>query len=182
MYAGIPIYTNDECAEHFEVIAGEKMIGLPEMKRFTIGQFKVIPFYLPHTTRDKETGEIINCPNYGWLVEAGNEKLLYMTDFMVCKYVFKSMKINHFLIECNHTDDLVDRDSVKYEHSIKGHSSLSTVKRFLEVNKTDGMRNVILCHLSHDSADKEQMLREVKEIAGDEVNVCIAYKSLKIAL
>lgn len=182
LYAGIPIYTNDETSEHFGIISGEKMIGVPEMKRIKVGCFSIIPFYIPHTTRDVGTGTIIDCPNYGYLIEADKEKLLFMTDFLMCKYVFKSLKINHFLIECNHNDELVDADSIKYEHSIRGHSSLSTVKEFLKVNKTDAMRNVILCHLSRDAADEKKMQKEVIGVVGEEVNVKIACKNLILEL
>lgn len=158
------------------------MIGLPEMRRFKVGAFKVIPFYVPHTTRDKETGQIIECPNYGWIVEVGNEKLLYATDFEYLKFRFTALKINHFLIECNHNDELVDADSVKYEHSLRGHSSLTTVKEFLKVNKTEAMRNVILCHLSRDAADEEKMQKEVMEVVGEGINVQIACRNLILEL
>ena len=43
MSVGIPIYTNDETAEHFDVVAGERMMGIPEGQWLSIGNFKVIP-------------------------------------------------------------------------------------------------------------------------------------------
>ena len=63
LHYGIPIYTNDETAEHFEIISGEKMIGKPERIPFEVGAFRIIPFYLPHTTRDKDTGALILASN-----------------------------------------------------------------------------------------------------------------------
>ena len=69
MNLGIQIYTNDETVEHLQIITGELMKGVPEKRPFRVGSFTVIPFYLPHTTRDKDTGQLISCFNYGYIVE-----------------------------------------------------------------------------------------------------------------
>ena len=151
------------------------MIGLPERIPKMIGSWMVIPFYLPHTTRDKDTGALIPCPNFGYLIQCGDEKLLYMTDFEFCKYVFKSQRINYMVLECNHMDNLMDSGSANYIHSIKGHSSLSVVKSFVEVNKTPDLRNIILCHLSSENADPETMQKEVQSVAGRWVSVAVAH-------
>ena len=140
-----------------------------------MGAFRIIGFYLPHTTRDKDTGELIPCPNFGYLIQCGDEKLLYLTDFEFCKYVFKSQRINYMLLECNHMDNLMDSSSANYIHSIKGHSSLSVVKSFVEVNKTPDLRNIILCHLSSENADPETMQKEVQSVAGKWVSVAVAH-------
>lgn len=180
MENGVQIYTNDETAGHFEAIYGEKMIGVPERIPFEANGFRIVPFYLPHTTRDKETGKLIPCPNFGFLLEHEEMgRLLYMTDFEYCKYSFKNMRISHFLIECNHMDDMLDKESAKYEHSIRGHSSLSTVRAIIEANKTPALRNIILCHLSGDSADPDEMLRQVKEVAGKRVDVVVAHGGME---
>lgn len=174
LHYGIPIYTNDETAEHFEIISGEKMIGLPERIPKKIGSWTIVPFYLPHTTRDKETGALIPCPNFGYLIKSGDETLLYATDFEYIPYTFKSQRINYMLLECNHMDDSLERDSAKYEHVLKGHSSVSTVRDIILANKTPDLRNVILCHLSSENADPETMQKEVQSVAGKWVRVDVA--------
>lgn len=180
---GIQILTNDETADDFEVITGEKMKGIPEKIPVCIGEFKIIPFYLPHTTRDKETGKIIPCPNFGFLIEHEEMgKLIYATDFEYLPFRFTSQNVQHWLIECNHMDNMVDCGSAKYEHVLRGHSSLSTVKKIIEVNKTPDMRNVILCHLSQDNADPEIMQEEIQEVSGQFVNVFVAEKGMEIPL
>ena len=182
IHYGIPIYTNDETAEHFETISGEKMIGKPERIPFEVGAFRIIPFYLPHTTRDKDTSALIPCPNFGYLIQSGDEKLLYMTDWEYCSYIFKRQRINYMVLECNHMDNLMDSSSANYIHSIKGHSSLSVVKSFVEVNKTPDLRNIILCHLSSENADPETMQKEVQSVAGKWVRVEIAKKGFQCEL
>lgn len=182
MRVGIPCYGCDELQEHLEIITGEKMIGLPERIPKRIGSWEVIPFYLPHTTRDKETDTLIPCPNFGYLIQCGDEKLLYLTDFEFCKYVFKRQRINYMVLECNHMDNLMDSSSAHYIHSIKGHSSLSVVKSFVEVNKTSDLRNIILCHLSSENADPETMKKEVQSVAGKWVKVDVAHAGLEVEL
>lgn len=179
---GIPIFTNDETAEHFEIISGEKMAGKPERIPFEVGSFRIVPFYLPHTTRDKDTGALIPCQNFGYLIQVGDEKLLYMTDFEYCRYNFKNQKINYILLECNHMDDLMDSNSANYAHAIKGHSSLSVVRSFVKVNKTPDLRNVILCHLSNENADPDRMKQEIQEVVGKWVTVDIAENNMLVQL
>lgn len=174
MRYGIAIYTNDETAEHFETISGEKMVGKPERIPFEVGSYRVTPFYLPHD----------NTPNFGFLIDFPDDagRLLYATDFEYLPYTFKSLKINYFLLECNHQADLVDRSEAKYEHSLRGHSELETVKEIVRVNKTPDMRNVILCHLSDGWSDQETMQKEVQSVAGKWVNVEIAEKNSVVSL
>ena len=86
------------------------------------------------------------------------------------------------LLECNHMDNLMDSSSANYIHALKGHSSLSVVKEFVEVNKTPDLRNIILCHLSSENADPETMQKEVQSVAGKWVNVEIAEKGFQCEL
>ena len=72
-------------------------------------------------------------------------------------------------------DDLLERDSAKYEHVLKGHSSISTVRDIILANKTPDLRNIILCHLSGENADPETMQKEVQSVAGKWVNVEVAH-------
>ena len=171
---GIPIYTNDETADHFEIISGEKMIGKPERIPFEVGSFRIIGFYLPHD----------NTPNFGFLIDLPGDagRLLYATDYEYLPYTFKSLKINYFLLECNHQADLVDRSEAKYEHSLRGHSEIETVKEIVRVNKTPDMRNVILCHLSDGWSDPDRMKQEVQEVVGKWANVEIAEKGFQCEL
>lgn len=120
----------------------------------TLGNFKIKAFQVPHN-------ETINC---GFLIYVDEQKFLYMTDYEYCPYNFAKQKINHMLIECNYIRDMVDRDIPNFEHKIRGHAELETVKRFVETNKSNVLQNVILCHLGQDSSDKYRIINEIKEI------------------
>ena len=182
MKAGVQCCGCDELQEKLETVYGEKITGLPEKRSVRISEWTVTPFYLPHTTRDKDTGALIPCPNFGYLIQSGDEKLLYMTDWEYCSYVFKKQKINYMVLECNHMDNLMDSSSANYIHALKGHSSLSVVKSFAEVNKTPDLRNIILCHLSSENADPETMQKEIQSVAGKWVKVDVAKVGMTVEL
>lgn len=183
MNAGIQIYTNDETVEHLQIITGELMKGVPEKRPFRVGSFTVIPFYLPHTTRDKDTGQLIPCFNYGYIVEHEEMgKLLYMTDFEYCIYSFQKMQVEHMVIECNYCEELVDMTEANYRHRIKGHCSLLTCKQFIKQNRTESLRTVTLVHLSGKASDAKKMLKEIKETVGDDVLVQIGRAGLEVDL
>ena len=181
MNLGIQIYTNDETVEHLQIITGELMKGVPEKRPFRVGSFTVIPFYLPHTTRDKDTGQLIPCFNYGYIVEHEEMgKLLYMTDFEFCRYNFKAMRLNHLVIECNYCEELVDKTEANYSHRLKGHCSLSTCKQFIKQNRTESLRTVTLVHLSGHASDARKIQKEIQEVAGDNVLVQIGRAGLEV--
>lgn len=178
-----PIYTNDETAEHFEIISGEKMIGLPERIPKRIGSWTIAPFYLPHTTRDKETGALIPCPNFGYLVEHEEMgKLLYMTDMKYSPLSFRNQRVNHLVIEANYCEELADNADANYRHRLEGHCSINTCKGIVTANKTPDLRTVTLIHLSDSAADPDRMKQEIQEVVGKWVNVEIAEKNSVVSL
>lgn len=180
---GIPIYTNDETAEHFEVISGEKMTGLTERIPKRIGSWTAIPFYLPHTTRDKETETLILCPNFGYLIEHEEMgKLLYMTDMEYSPFSFKKQKVNHLVIEANYCGDMVDNADANYYHRLQGHCSLDTCNGIVEANKTPDLRTVTLIHLSDSAADPDRMKSEIQQVAGKWVNVDVAHAGMELKM
>ena len=144
------------------------MIGKPEKIPFEVGSYRITPFYLPHD----------GTPNFGYLIDLPDDagRLLYATDFEYIPYSFKSLRINHFILECNHIAELTDKTEAKYAHSIRGHSELETVKEIIKANKTPDMRNIILCHLSGEWSDSDRMKSEIQEVAGKWVTVDIAEK------
>lgn len=116
---------------------------------------------------------------YGFYVEHPDiGSLIYASDTEYIKYRFKNL--NHILVEANHSIDLMDRNAAKYEHQIRGHMSIETTCNFLEANKNPLLLNVVLCHLSQDSADEKLFLDKAKDVV--DCNVYIASKGLEIPL
>ena len=161
---GIPVFAPYESLDRIE--ADEKV-----MLAEKFGNFIIRAFQLPHNgTR--------NC---GFLIEVDGQKILYMTDFEYCTYVFAKQKVNHILIECNYQQELVDRDLPNYEHKIRGHCSLDTCKEFIKVNATDSLQTVIMCHLGQETTEPEECIAEIQKIVPG-ANVCVAERGLEVEL
>lgn len=77
-------------------------------------------------------------------------------------------------------EDEESQDDGKFRHVMLGHSSLSTVKDFIEKSKTSALKTVILCHLSSTNADPEEMYRQIKMVVGKKTKVYIAEKGMVI--
>lgn len=173
MNSGFPIYTNDETQEFIEVKYGEKVTGIPEMKAVQVGKFKVTGFYLPHNGTSC-FGYCIEHPETG--------RMVFLTDFELCEWNFKTKKLNHILIEANYSNDLIDYSSANTRHVLLGHCELETSLDFIESNITDSLKNVVLLHLSGRNSDEKEFCSAVQSIVGPVVNVEIAGKGKEIRL
>lgn len=134
--------------------------------------FKVTSFQLPHN----------GTANCGYFIETDNQRVLYLTDFEYCPYIFGKQKVNHILIECNYQQELVSRDLANYEHKIRGHCSLETCKSFIAANKTSALRTIILCHMGTETTIAEECLPEVQKAAGECVKCVCAAAGLQLEL
>ena len=139
------------------------------------GEFDVKDFPLT-TTDNRWTHTDANgepCPIYGFLIthkEMG--RMLYITDCEVVKWKFKD--INHILLGVNYDKDLIDRDNTgKANHVFRGHLSIDTACDFVKANYSDGLQNVIMCHLSSENADSDSFIEKMKKVAKN-ANVDVA--------
>ena len=161
--AGIPVFQ----------LTGKEKLFRECFKYF--GQFSVRAF----EHRDKfgrwlhSNNDGSECPCYGfYIVHRGMGALVYASDTEYMRWKFPGT--SHVLVESNYSMDLVDRDEPNYEHRLRGHMSIDTTCRFLMANNGPDLRNVILCHLSGQSADPERF----RELAQKEVN-CLVYVAEK---
>ena len=121
------------------------------------------------------------CPCYGFLITHPDiGRLIYITDTELVKWRFKD--INHILISCNYIKNNLDGENLaKRDHVLRGHMELETVKEFIKANASDNLQNVILCHLSRDNADADEMVAEIQKIV-PVANVCVAERGLEVEL
>lgn len=137
-----------------------------------IGGFSIQCFPLIH-----------DVPCYGFYIrhdEMG--KLIFATDTECIRQVFKKQNVNHMLLECNYQDELVDKNAPNYEHKLRHHMSLSTLKEFLIRSGTNAIRTVILCHMGAETTIAEECLVEVQNVVGEGVDVVVAHKGLEVEL
>uniref|UniRef100_A0AAU8B8H3 YycJ-like protein n=1 Tax=Dulem virus 39 TaxID=3145757 RepID=A0AAU8B8H3_9CAUD len=163
---GIPIL------KPYEERRGVCFFGKSETDEFIVKEFDLTDKdgHFKHTNADGT-----ECPCYGFLIQHPDMgRLLYITDTELVKWRFKD--INHILISCNYQSKYITDDDAKRNHVLRGHMELETVKEFVRANKSNALRNVILCHLSQENANAEEMVAEVKKVAGIGVNVDYAEK------
>ena len=60
-------------------------------------------------------------------------------------------------------------------------STLNEVKEFIKANASNGLQNVILCHLSNSNSDSERMVAEIQKVA-NKANVYIAERGSVVEL
>lgn len=170
-----------EHSDHSKSVSNFERMGISVLKpydeikacqlKIKYGNFDIQAFKLPHN----------GTPNYGYYIKVDGQRILYLTDFEYCPYVFAKQKIDHFLIECNYQQELVDRDLPNYEHKIRGHCSLDTCKEFIKANATDSLQTVILCHLGQGTTEPEECVAEVQKIVPS-ANVEVARAGLVVSL
>lgn len=176
--------------DHSQSVVDLEVMGIPVFKPYENfepmaigrGKWKIQSFDL--TTLDGKwthtNADGTECPCYGFLItnpEMG--KLLYVTDTEFVKWRFAD--VNHILISCNYQKKYIDDENVaKRNHVLRGHMELETVKDFVLANKTDSLQNVILCHLSRDNANAEEMVEEVQKVV--KCPVYVAEKGLEVDL
>lgn len=165
---GIPVFGNYDVADQWRGVT-----KLDALHTKQIGDFNVVPFFVPHD----------GIPNYGYLISHhAIGKLLYITDFQYCRYIFSGQKIDHMVIECDYVTELLDYTRSNFEHTVQGHMSLETIKRFIKINATENLKTVTLVHLSQITADPQLILDEVKKIVPENVKVRIAEAGLEFEL
>lgn len=171
----IDCYAGKEAVLPIAKATGYTPTALKERKWNRIGEWEVLAFDVPHEDE----------PNYGFIIESpSGHKLMYLTDFQYSRYTFRRMHLNTMLIACNHMDDIEEHagGSANFGHVVKGHSSLSVVKNCIQANKTDDLRHVVLCHLSENNADPDEMVKQVQEVVGRKVTVDVVRKGLVLEL
>lgn len=146
-----------------------------EKKKF--GNFTVTS--IPMLDKNMETWQHTNsdgsqCPCYGFLITHPDMgKLLYVTDTKLITWTFQKQKINHILIGTNFDEETITSDIAKRNHVITGHMSLQQATKFVKINETNSLRNVIMCHLSEENSDAEHFINEMKKVVKN-ANVHVA--------
>lgn len=165
--AGIPV---------FKPYDGMKDMGLKKGAGFKMQAF-------PNQSKDGHwfhgNSNGTECPCYGFYLQHPDiGSLVYITDTECIRWRFS--EVNHILAEANYSKDLISDIPQKRRHVLTGHMEIDTTCGFLEKNRSPALQNVILLHLSGDSADAE----DFKDKAERAVNcpVYVARKGLSVSM
>lgn len=136
------------------------------------GEWKVMSFDVEHD------GE----PCTGFVIRNGNFNMIYATDLSYTKYVFKKLNVDCILIECNYADAYLDREQIQFAHKVAGHMGLNACRDFIQANRTDKLKTVILCHMSFVTANPDECIEEIRKVVSDDclVQVAIAGKEFEL--
>lgn len=164
---GIPVVMPEDCLNEDILKYSSLMVQHPMFCR-DLGGFHINAFDLVHD---------VECLGFH-IQHSDIGNLIYASDTEYIKCCFKGL--NHILVEANHSKELVDRDSAKYTHQITGHMEIETTCKFLEANNNPRLRNVVLLHLSGDSADADDFKAKAEKVV--DCPVWVAGKGLEVDL
>jgi phosphoribosyl 1,2-cyclic phosphodiesterase len=129
---------------------------------YQLGNFTITPFRVVHDAVEP-FGFIIRHPDIG--------ALLFASDTEYIKQNFRSLKLNHIMIECNYSQEIIDErmnsgGTVKSlrDRVLQSHMELETCKEFIRTNATSALDTITLLHLSDGNSDTEQFKKEIQEI------------------
>ena len=163
MKAGIDIYTSVETIQAAG-LSGHRVHPIQSNSMIRIGEFKIIPFPVPH-----------GVPTLGFLISHPySGSILFVTDAACIPNKFNSL--NHILIEANYQDDILTSD-----RAVGKHMSLDTCLEFLQANDMRQVRNIVLLHLSSTNSDAMMFSKSVQPKAPN-ASVWIADKGLEVYL
>lgn len=159
---GIPIYASRGTIEAIPLMNGT-VRTLRTMEVQYIDDWKVMPFDTRHDAAEP-LGFIIEHP------EAG--RILFMTDTAFCPYDFRTLGLDHIMVEANYDDAILDGnvangevDAARAARTRRDHMSLRAACELVRADQTAELKTVVLIHLSSQNSDAAQFARKVGETA-----------------
>ena len=143
-------------------------IAVEKFKEFTLGEFTIIPFDVPHDAEEP----------FGYLIKHESIGVMaFITDAMYCKYRFPGLR--HLLIEANYSDELISDNEALSKRIKHSHMSIETCCDFVELN-AETLQTVTLLHLSDRNSDEEDFERKIRQVSG--VRTYVAKKNMRIQI
>lgn len=166
MRRGVDVYMTAGTAAVLGVEAQHRLHILNPMEQVTIGRITVSAFPTQHDAREP-------C---GFLLDDGDDRVLYATDTFYIKYQFPG--VTKMLIEANHSYKILEENVTAHilnkalaERLIKSHFSIENVLSFLKANDLSKVKEIWLIHLSDSNADAGTFARMVEAATGKPVYI-----------
>lgn len=166
MRRGVDVYMTAGTAAALGIGAQHRLHILNPMEQTTVGRITVSAFPTQHDAREP-------C---GFLLDDGDDRVLYATDTYYIKYQFPG--VTKMLIEANHSYKILEENVGAHilnkalaERLIKSHFSIENVLAFLRANDLSKVKEIWLIHLSDGNADEGQFARIVEAATGKPVYI-----------
>lgn len=158
--SGIDVYMSKGTAAGIEFKAPIETVNyrvqqLKHAESYRIGSFLVVPFNVQHDVNEP-VGFLIYHKDIG--------KILFATDTYYLKNTF--MDIDHVLIECNYSEDVLPQLPPWRARTIKSHMSLETLKDTLNHWNLRKTKDITLIHISNDNGNPDRFRDEIEELTG----------------
>lgn len=166
MNAGIDVYMSAGTKEgiSFKSPATHRINRVKHGNKYRIGMsgFDIVPFAVEHDTKEPS----------GFLVyhkELG--KILFATDTYYLRNTFRD--IDHILIECNYSEEILDEIPPYRARVLKSHMSLETLKEALKTWDLRKTKDITLIHISEGNGEPKRFREEIEELTGIETYVAV---------
>lgn len=166
MRRGVDAYMTAGTAAALGIEAQHRLHILKPMEQTTVGRITVSAFPTQHDAREP-------C---GFLLDDGDDRVLYATDTYYIKYQFPG--VTKMLIEANHSYKILEENVGAHilnkslaERLIKSHFSIENVLAFLRANDLSKVKEIWLIHLSDGNADAGEFARMVEAATGKPVYI-----------
>ena len=163
--SGVDVYMSKGTADKLN-LKSHRLKIIKAHKQFNINDWSILPFDVHH-----DDPEPLN-----FLIQKGNEKLVYLTDTFYCKYKFNNL--TRIMIECNYSKKILDENiaagrvpAAQKNRIIKSHMSLKTVKDMLRANDLSQVKEIHLLHLSDRNSSAKLFKKEIQELTGKPVYI-----------
>lgn len=129
--------------------------------------FTIVPFHTQHDVNEP-MGFIIHHKELG--------KIVFATDTYYLCNTFKD--VDHILIECNYSEDILNEIPKYRSRVLKSHMSLETLKEALKTWGLSKTKDITLIHISEGNGEPERFRKEIEGLTG--IKTYVAAPGLEI--
>lgn len=159
---GIDCYMSLGTAEALVIVDHYRTHNMRTPGKWSIPQgWEIFTFGLEHDAKEP----------IGFLIDYGNERLLFIPDTAMIKNRFEEVTI--IAVECNNINEILINNILKgYLPAIVGnrisrnHMSLESLVAMLKANDLSRCRELWLLHLSDGNSDQIRMKKEIEQATG----------------
>lgn len=169
MNASIDVYMSGGTKEgiDFKSSATHRINIVKHGKRYKIGGFDVVPFNVEHDVSEP-LGFLLQHKELG--------RILFATDTYYLRNTF--INVDHILIECNYSEDILEEIPPYRARVLKSHMSLETLKETLMAWDLRKTKDITLIHISEGNGEPQRFKKEIEELTG--IKTYVAMPGLEI--
>lgn len=158
--AGVDCYLSSGTADAIGLESHRLHTVAPKVP-FVVGSYTVLPFETQHDAAEP----------FGFLIQSGTEKVLFVTDSYYLKYRFQGL--THIMVECNYArkilEENIDNGSVPAslrKRIQRSHFELDNVVKFFKANDLSKVREIHLLHVSSSNGDPDLFRSTIQAATG----------------